>query len=37
MPDGGAGNVFGAKGRVFQLKQYLARRQNDLAPSDAKS
>ncbi|MFZ1963286.1 MAG: 2-oxoacid:acceptor oxidoreductase family protein, partial [Roseiarcus sp.] len=29
--------LFGAKGRVFQLKQYLARRQNDLAPSDAKS
>src|SRR5208282_2311288 len=28
--------LFGAKGRVFQLQQYLARRQNDLAPSDVK-
>ncbi len=26
--------LFGAKGRVFQLKQYIARHQNDLAPSD---
>ena len=26
--------LFGAKGRVFQLQQYLARRQTDLAPGD---
>ncbi len=26
--------LFGAKGRVFQLQQYLARRQADLAPGD---
>ena len=28
--------LFGAKGRVFQLRQYIARHQNDLAPSDLK-
>ena len=26
--------LFGAKGRVFQLLRYLARRENDLAPGD---
>jgi pyruvate-ferredoxin/flavodoxin oxidoreductase len=26
--------LFGAKGRVFQLQQYLARHQSDLAPGD---
>ena len=26
--------LFGAKGRVFQLKQYLARHQNDFVPGD---
>ena len=26
--------LFGAKGRVFQLQQYLARHENDFAPSD---
>ena len=28
--------LFGAKGRVFQLKQYIARHQNDLMPGDLK-
>ncbi|MDE2133207.1 MAG: 2-oxoacid:acceptor oxidoreductase family protein [Alphaproteobacteria bacterium] len=28
--------LFGAKGRAFQLRQYLARHQNDLAPGDLK-
>jgi pyruvate-ferredoxin/flavodoxin oxidoreductase len=26
--------LFGAKGRVFQLKQYIAKHQNDLVPGD---
>ncbi|MGC9953065.1 MAG: 2-oxoacid:acceptor oxidoreductase family protein [Rhizomicrobium sp.] len=29
--------LFGAKGRVFQLKQYIAKHQNDLAPGDLKT
>ena len=28
--------LFGAKGRVYQLQQYIARHQNDLSPSDLK-
>jgi len=26
--------LFGAKGRVFQLRQYIARREGDFAPGD---